>query len=63
MRSAGIALEATVGSRFLAGAVDCAAAGWGTGSLTGAAAPAGIVASFAGLVAGFALVHARVEDI
>jgi hypothetical protein len=37
----------------------CAAAGFGLGSLLGAAVPLGLVGLFAGLVVGFFLVYSR----
>jgi hypothetical protein len=43
--------------------VGCAAAGYGIGSLIGAAVPLGLVGLFAGLVVGFAVVHARFRGI
>jgi hypothetical protein len=41
----------------------CAAAGYGLGSLLGIAVPLGLVGLFAGLVVGFAVVHARFRGI
>jgi hypothetical protein len=43
--------------------VGCAAAGYGIGSLLGAAVPLGLGGLFAGLVVGFAVVHARFRGI
>lgn len=48
---------------MIASIVGCAAAGYGIGSLLGAAVPLGLVGLFAGLVAGFVVVHARFRGV
>ena len=48
---------------LLATIVSCAAAGFGIGALIGFAVPLGLAGFFAGLIAGFALVHARFRRI
>jgi hypothetical protein len=53
----------SAGGLFLAPMVGLAAAGYGLGSLFGAAVAFGIVGLFAGLMAGFALVLARYRDL
>ena len=54
---------ASAGGLFLAPMVALVAAGYGLGSLFGAAVAFGIVGLFAGLMAGFALVLARYRDL
>ena len=54
---------AAAGGLLLGTMVACAAAGFGLGSLVGLAVPAGLVGLFAGVVVGFALVHARFRRI
>jgi len=58
-----VARGAVAGTLFLAAIVGCAAAGFGLGALIGAAVPLGLAGLFAGLVAGFVLVHARFKDL
>ena len=48
---------------MIAAIVGCAVAGYGLGSLVGAAIPLGLVGLFVGLVVGFAVVHARFRGI
>jgi hypothetical protein len=48
---------------MIASIVGCAAAGYGIGSLLGAAVPLGLVGLFAGLVVGFVVVHARFRGV
>jgi putative effector of murein hydrolase LrgA (UPF0299 family) len=48
---------------MIASIVGCAAAGYGIGSLLGAAVPIGLVGLFAGLVVGFVVVHARFRGV
>ena len=48
---------------LLATIVSCAAAGFGIGALIGVAVPLGLAGFFVGLIAGFALVHARFRRI
>src|SRR5437660_5888877 len=50
---------ASAGALFLAAIIGCAGAGYGLGALVGAAVPLGLAGLFAGLIGGFALVHAR----
>jgi Putative F0F1-ATPase subunit Ca2+/Mg2+ transporter len=50
---------ATAGFVLIASMLICAAAGFGLGSLFGAAVPLGLVGLFAGLVVGFLLVYSR----
>jgi hypothetical protein len=57
-----IVLGATADGTFRAAIVACAVGGCGIGSPVGAAVPTRAAGLFAGLVAGFALVHARAED-
>lgn len=51
------------GALFLGAMLACAGAGFGLGALIGAAVPLGLAGLFAGLVAGFALVHSRFRDL
>ncbi len=48
---------------MIASIVGFAAAGYGIGSLLGAAVPLGLAGLFAGLVVGFAVVHARFRGV
>jgi hypothetical protein len=48
---------------MLGAMIGCAAIGFGLGSLVGLAVPLGLGGLFVGLVAGFALVHARFRRI
>ena len=48
---------------MIAAIVGCAAAGYGIGSLVGAAVPLGLAGLFVGLVVGFALVYDRFRGI
>lgn len=48
---------------MIAAILGCAAAGYGIGSLIGAAVPLGLVGLFAGLVVGFVVVHARFRGV
>ena len=59
----GRADAAAAGGLLLGAMIACAAAGFGLGSLVDLAVPAGLVGLFAGLVVGFALVHARYRGI
>jgi hypothetical protein len=59
----GRADAAAAGALLVGAMVTCAAAGFGLGSLVGLAVPAGLFGLFAGLVVGFALVHARYRGI
>jgi hypothetical protein len=54
---------ASAGALFLASMVGVAAVGYGLGSLVGAAVALGLVGLFAGLMAGFVLVHARFREL
>jgi hypothetical protein len=54
---------ASAGALFLAAILGCAAAGYGLGALVDAAVPLGLAGLFAGLIGGFALVHARFRDL
>lgn len=54
---------ASAGGLFLGPMVGLAAMGYGLGSLVGAAVALGLVGLFAGLLAGFALVHARFREL
>lgn len=58
-----IARAAGAGGLVLGPMVALAAAGYGLGSLVGAAVALGIVGLFAGLTAGFVLVLARYRDL
>ena len=58
-----VARGMAAGALFIGATVACAAAGFGLGALIGAAVPLGLLGFFAGLVAGFALVHARYRDL
>ena len=51
------------GSLMLGSMVLVAAIGFGLGSLVGAAVPLGLAGLFAGLIAGFVLVHDRFRDL
>jgi hypothetical protein len=48
---------------MIAAIITCGAVGYGIGSLVGAAVPLGLAGLFAGLVVGFAVVHARFRGI
>ena len=54
---------AVAGALMIAAIITCAAIGYGIGSLVGAAVPLGLAGLFAGLVVGFAVVHARFRGI
>src|SRR5919201_2118329 len=54
---------ATAGGLLLGAMIVCAAVGFGLGSLVDLAVPVGLVGLFAGVVVGFALVHARYRRI
>ena len=54
---------AVAGAMLLATIVLCAAAAFGIGALIGFAVPFGLGGFFIGLIAGFALVHARFRRI
>jgi hypothetical protein len=54
---------ASAGGLFLGPMVGLAAVGYARGSLVGAAVAFGVVGLFAGLMAGFVLVHARYRDL
>ena len=54
---------AVAGAMLLATIVSCAAAGFGIGALIGLSVPLGLAGFFVGLIAGFALVHARFRRI
>ena len=54
---------ASAGGLFPAPMVGLAAVGYGLGSLVGAAVAVGLLGLFAGLVAGFVLVHARFREL
>ena len=56
--------DAAVAGALMIGAILAgAAAGYGIGSLVGAAVPLGLLGFFAGLVVGFAVVHARFRGV
>ena len=56
--------DAAVAGALMIGAILAgAAAGYGIGSLVGAAVPLGVLGFFAGLVVGFAVVHARFRGV
>ena len=59
----GRADAALAGGLILGAMIGCAAAGFGLGSLVGLGVPIGLGGLFAGLVVGFALVHARYRRI
>jgi hypothetical protein len=59
----GRADAAAAGGLLLGAMIGFAAVGFGLGSLVDLAVPAGLVGLFAGLVVGFALVHARYRRI
>jgi hypothetical protein len=59
----GRADAAAAGALMIAAIVGCAAAGYGLGSVFGAAVPIGLVGLFCGLVVGFLVVHARFRGI
>jgi hypothetical protein len=59
----GRADAAAAGAVLLGTMIAFATAGFGLGSLVDVAVPAGLVGLFAGLVVGFALVHARYRRI
>jgi hypothetical protein len=48
---------------MIAAIIVCAVAGYGIGSLVGAAVPLGLAGLFVGLVVGFAVVHARFRGV
>jgi hypothetical protein len=54
---------ASAGGLFLGPMVGLAAAGYGLGSLVGAGLALGLLGLFAGLFAGFALVHGRFREL
>ena len=54
---------AVAGAMLLGTIVSCAGAGFGIGALIGFSVPFGLVGFFAGLIAGFALVHARFRRV
>jgi hypothetical protein len=54
---------AAAGAMLLATIVSCAGAGFGIGALTGFPVPLGLAGVFVGLIAGFALVHARFRRV
>lgn len=54
---------AVAGSLLVATIVLCAAAGFGLGSLVGAAVPLGLAGVFVGVVAGIVLVARRFADL
>jgi hypothetical protein len=54
---------AVAGAMLLVTIALCAAAGFGIGALIGFAVPLGLAGFFAGLIAGFVLVHARFRRI
>ena len=54
---------AAAGAMLLGTTVSCAAAGFGIGALIGVSVPLGLAGLFAGLIAGFVLVHARFRRI
>ena len=51
------------GSLALTVMLVCAAVGFGIGSLVGAEVPLGLAGLFIGVIAGFAVVHARFKDL
>jgi hypothetical protein len=56
--------DAAVAGAMMIGAILAgAAAGYGVGSLVGAAVPLGLLGFFAGVVVGFAVVHARFRGV
>jgi F0F1-type ATP synthase assembly protein I len=57
-------LRGAVAGSLLVGTILLGAAvGFGVGALVGATVPLGLVGLFAGLVAGFVVVHARFRDL
>lgn len=53
----------TAGAQLISTMLTCAAIGFGIGWLFGLAVPLGLAGLFAGLIVGFALVHARFRRI
>jgi hypothetical protein len=54
---------AIAGSLLLGTIVLCAVIGFGLGALVGMPVPLGMLGFFAGLVAGFVVVHSRFRDL